>query len=780
MFEKLRSIEIKGNSFFEDNDIVLFDKEKARFSFIYGQNGSGKSTLAKSFDFIKGNCTDEFKCVDLVDKDNNIINLTDVDKKSIYVFNEEFIDQYVRIPNDGMSAIVMFGEQVKIDDQIKALEIEQKNNRDLLKKKEQKKVELEDEKSVKSPKYYEKVIQEKVKDIWYSTDAKIRKLSKKAPYKIEIYENIKNTKYKKDITIEEKKLNENIDFIQKIDSNSKFYDNYQFLYVVDKDYDINLLNALYEKIEKPELSEREKKIFNIFTSQYSKNIEDAKSFFKDEKNDYCPFCFQSVSIEYKEGLYKEISNVLSKEVEIHKNILKGLILSEIVLDGIDSYIELDKNLISDIKKSVEAFNNEISRINRIINTKIENVYKPITIEKTNILEKYNNIKNMIVQLCEEVDSYNKKIADLKQLQTDSQQLNTIITRNKLNSEFESYEKLSKEYEIVLKDYDSVLKQIRETDIKINNLNSQKKNYNIAMKEINDDLKYIFMDSKRLTLEPADGKYIIKSRGKAIAPKKVSVGERNAIALSYFFTIIMSNTDKRHEYSNDFFLVIDDPISSFDNDNKIGVYSFLRQKIGKILKNNKYNRALIMTHSIEAMYNFNALKNDFEDIDERTFEYYILKEKNTTIFAKEKNLYNVAFKKVFDYADGKEETFKYEMGNIIRKLLEAFSTFEYKCSFLQLSRKERILDKIPVSLKDYFENLMYRLFLNGESHTENPTYSMIDVDYLFSINDNEKINIAKSLIVFMYLINDVHVEGQLGKDNITKIENWKNELIENQK
>lgn len=779
MFKELKSIRIKGNNYFEDNDIVLFDNDKIRFSFIYGPNGSGKSTLSKSFDFIKGNCIGEFKTVDLLDKNNKKIDIKDDYKDNIYIFNEDFIDQYVRIPDDGVSAIVMFGEQVKIDDQIKELNKEIEENKKSLKDKQQKKEELEDEKSVKSPKYYEKVLQEKIKDIWYSNDAKIRKLSKKAPYKVQIYETIKNTKYKKDVTEEENQLNSNINFIQNIDSDSNTYDNYPLLYPIDEDYDSILYETLKEKLEKPKLSEREKKIFDIFTSQYSKNIDDAKLFFEDEKNDYCPFCFQSVSKEYKEELFKNISNVLSRKVEMHKDNLNKLILKNISIDRIDIYIELDKKLINDIKEQIEDFNNQINKTNEIIKTKIENVYKPIEIEKTDIFKKYTYIKKMFDQLNNKINLYNKKINDLAQLQEDSRRLNTIITRNKLNFEFESYEKLSKEYEKVLKDYDSFERIIKNTKKEINNLNAKKKNYDIAMKEINDDLKYIFMDNNRLVLEPTDGKYIIKSRGKRITPKKVSVGERNAIALSYFFTTIMENTFKNQEYSNNFFLVVDDPISSFDNDNKIGVYSFLRRKISKILKNNPDNRVIIMTHSIEAMFNFYAFKGEFGDTNGKKFGYLSLTEKNTTEFKNEKNLYNVAFKKAFDYADGKQNDFKYEIGNIVRRLLEFFSTFEHKCSFLELTRKEIILSKIPEELKDYYENLMYRLFLNGESHSENATYSMIDVDYLSSFNDKEKVKIIKALIVFMYIINDIHVEGQL-EENISKVKIWEKELIESQK
>ena len=45
-----------------------------------------------------------------------IVNLDD--KKSIHVFNEKFIDSNIKIKENGIDSIVMFGEQVNIDKQI--------------------------------------------------------------------------------------------------------------------------------------------------------------------------------------------------------------------------------------------------------------------------------------------------------------------------------------------------------------------------------------------------------------------------------------------------------------------------------------------------------------------------------------------------------------------------------------------------------------------------------------------------------------------------------------
>lgn len=96
-------------------------------------------------------------------------------------------------------------------------------------------------------------------------------------------------------------------------------------------------------------------------------------------------------------------------------------------------------------------------------------------------------------------------------------------------------------------------------------------------------------------------YHLKSNGKEVDPKKVSCGERNALALCYFFKEIAKETDVRAIYSDETFLVIDDPVSSFDMENKIGILSFLRWIIGQVLLGCPTTKVPVMTHDFGMLY-----------------------------------------------------------------------------------------------------------------------------------------------------------------------------------
>ena len=117
--------------------------------------------------------------------------------------------------------------------------------------------------------------------------------------------------------------------------------------------------------------------------------------------------------------------------------------------------------------------------------------------------------------------------------------------------------------------------LKESDEKIKNLNdelnilkSRKKNIKIAVSLINKSLRFVFFSKDRLEIKVEGDKYVLYAHGKVVKPNNVYVGERNIIALCYFFTELIMNQEAKDGYSKKLILVIDDPISSFDFENKV--------------------------------------------------------------------------------------------------------------------------------------------------------------------------------------------------------------------
>ena len=136
MISNLKGIQLQGRKFSSyPVDFCFWTTENIRLSLVYGKNGSGKSTISDAFTFLKNTETEDFSCLSEITFDNH--PLSEDDKKSIHVFNEKFIDSNIKIKENGIDSIVMFGEQVNIDKQIekteerlnaKKTEIENQNN----------------------------------------------------------------------------------------------------------------------------------------------------------------------------------------------------------------------------------------------------------------------------------------------------------------------------------------------------------------------------------------------------------------------------------------------------------------------------------------------------------------------------------------------------------------------------------------------------------------------------------------------------------------------------
>ena len=115
---------------------------------------------------------------------------------------------------------------------------------------------------------------------------------------------------------------------------------------------------------------------------------------------------------------------------------------------------------------------------------------------------------------------------------------------------------------------------------------------------------------------------------------------------------------------------------------------------------------------------------------------------------------------------------------MRRAVEAFGTFEFRKSIDEISCDPAILSIIKEEKRDYFENLMYRLILNGESHLEERTKSMTDNNFFATISPDEKKRTAKDVLCLMFLLNESHIKAQfnamkddIGDVAIADIEEW---------
>ena len=548
-------------------------------------------------------------------------------------------------------------------------------------------------------------------------------------------------------------------------------------------YDEKILQSLLtQKVESPKLSDREQYLLQLIDDGKLDQINEMKLAFSKEKTKVCPFCFQKISDQGKRDLIESIEKVLSKEVDIHEENLKKCIIQEVNIDFSGMDVLNSSNYIK-CKEAVEEINKEIFRIREIIFKKINHPYTPITDFETDLIDKLDRYELVRIKLQQEIETYNNAVKRVGMLKRNLTADNAAIAHYEVSRDIELWRQALENQ----KKADEALKKSKEKIIDLNDelnvLKSRKKNIKIAVNLINKSLRYVFFSRDRLEIKVEDDMYVLYAHGKAVKPNNVSVGERNIIALCYFFTELIMNQEAKDGYSKKLILVIDDPVSSFDFENKVGIMSLLKTKVSDIIKANSESQILLMTHDLQCLYDLQKIGDEVCDEYKResngqkkvTYTCRELKNKEIIPFSLTKrNEYSEILKTVYDYACGEDEDDDLIVGNAMRRVLEAFSTFVYKKGIADISCDDTILQQIED--KDfiaYFKNLMYRLILNGDSHMLERTNSLEDIDYLVFLSNDERRRTAQEVICFIYLLNRRHVLAHLdGKKNVEmNIQKW---------
>lgn len=241
----------------------------------------------------------------------------------------------------------------------------------------------------------------------------------------------------------------------------------------------------------------------------------------------------------------------------------------------------------------------------------------------------------------------------------------------------------------------------------------------------------------------------------------------------FFSLIRNNHSKSDVFNNEMFVVLDDPISSFDLNNKYGIYSYLKKMLNELFKKNIKTKVVILTHELETMVNLDKIRADFG-----------YTKRNFKIINKQLEEYNIESSNyknmVVDIVElvRNNSVITSESINTTRRVLEAFCQFVYNMSLNELSRDETIFSTIEdEKVRDYLYTMVYRFVLNNESHTADSIKCLPQNMGYDSYSEDEKKQVIKDTILLIYSLNKLHLKKVIKDiDKISSIESWYNDLV----
>ena len=787
MFEEFRKITIQGGYYEESTDLVLFRGNKTPLSIVYGRNGSGKTTIAKAIRQLIGKDTEQQTEEGYVSYavNPNVSNFEEI-KDSIYVFDEDFVKENVKTKGKGLETIVMMGEQVDLDKQIS----EKKEKKVIIEKEiEQLSIlieKYENEKDTSSPKYFHKGIREslRVEGGWADIDREVKGNSVKSKVTEDLLNKLLDMEEPTDTeeTLREK-LNADLN-LYKQTSDAQIIEWQPETLILPNNLQ-GVKNLLERKIEKPQLTEREQQLLTFLQNHAEFHTQKITQQLATEKWTFCPLCLRETSEEVYESINRFLNRLMNKESEMYSKDLDEIMITlddvEISLSSLpDQTFEKEK---AAVKIALDQLNKDLANIRAKIEYRKRDLYGVMEVAFTDAgMNKYathlENVKDAISSLKVSVDKFNQSVNERRALKNKVLRENEMLARKRLSVLLNLYQQANKSYSDCQKALSNRIKDKEQLDSDIKELMAKVERTDIALEYINKELQYVFFSDKKVKLVADDGCYKLMINGRKVSPKKISIGERNVLGLCYFFAKLFAKKKEDDLYKEEMLIVIDDPVSSFDQGNRLGVMSLLRYQFSNIKKGNNNSRMLVLTHDLRTAFDLVKIRSELNKGKSGDNIFWELTNKKM----EERNIsneYKKLLKCVYSYAKNADiDSGQNEddgIGNVMRRVVEAYASFCYNMSFEEMMCREGVLKNIPDEKRSFYENFMCRLALNSESHMKEYVYDINTIIPYFT--KQEKIQTAKSLLLFLCYINEEHLscylndKGDNNEDIIKEIRSW---------
>ena len=434
------------------------------------------------------------------------------------------------------------------------------------------------------------------------------------------------------------------------------------------------------------------------------------------------------------------------------------------------------------QQAIDKLNAFVSGVLEALDKKMANPLAALPVFDGNDLERLtSDCQAALDKVADDLTAYNTSLLEKETLLTQIKKDNaTLAIHENLHWREEYIARRDRRDDLAseeLKIKNSISEQVNA----INSLKGKMEQIEEAREQINGYLHVIFGD-KRLKLV-LDGKDTYKLQLKCgdsyvdIPPRSISSGERNALALAYFFACVLEKKDKNYHYGDPTLLVIDDPVSSFDAENKAGVLSLVMDQCRKVLDGNPKSKVLVLTHDYATLRDLCEWRKNNDLADEKGDKFLKLG-RNHKLEGSYVNTINEAMEyygqlsEIFAFANAASpEEFEGfgTMGNTIRRFTESYARRMYRCNWNELFSKDSFLQRIPIECRERVKSFAIRNVLNSGSH------SVLDI-----FEPSEVQRSARVVLAFMFWANYEHLYAYLvpksGNDwRMKEVERWAKEL-----
>ena len=319
---------------------------------------------------------------------------------------------------------------------------------------------------------------------------------------------------------------------------------------------------------------------------------------------------------------------------------------------------------------------------------------------------------------------------------------------------------------------------------------KKESADSVIKYINQWL-YVVFGKNGISLESdQDFGYRAICKGKEIQPSCLSTGEQNILSLCYFFASLCKGYRVDSLLTKDQIIVLDDPVSSFDDSNKYGVTSLLGYLCQSILDKSSKTKLIIMTHDSSFALNMSKMINA---IDSNKLSCWELQKDSSESLVKSNfgdvDRYAGILRSMYDFALQEEESLEAPPPNDVRRVWEAFLSFELgETSIAKMDSLKKLSGYFNKNQKveRFMRVFIPQLFINNDSHAKSQV--MNGNLYLTPTLDGKPYeDFVKNIVCFMHLVSPRHIAWRMKKtqgenvhDSVAKLDNLVREVLDDPK
>lgn len=756
-----------------------------RMNIVYGRNGSGKSSISRAFreQQVIGVQIPPVRQYALSFDGSGTFPQAVQDH--LFVFNEDFIDESVKVSKDGLKAIVRIGASAQLDGPIQAA----KDKIDAL---EAQRKPLVDELDIlqggrsNSIAEAEKALKNGLKSQGGFMDRLSTLEGKRSNLTAYLFDTIVGTAISSpgtfDIAGAKAKLEAGIrQYLALQGGNPVSWQAPDLSGLPDLDQ----VNALLGKVVRPAaLNPEEQAILeDIYIVLSSEGFADkTQELLIQSERTICPLCHQPVTPEHKHLLAERLRRFRNLQEDDFKDqidaVLRGIRpLSETLPTLPEAQYQASLDQGSDSIAKLNAF---IDQVRNMLEKKRSNPLSPLpACDKQELAALVLACQAALAQLEADVAAYNLSMQEKQQMLDQLRKDNMTLAVYENHLWIQEYNRRTAKNGDLEKRVNNINTSIADQQGIISQLQGKLDQTDDAREQINSYLGIIFGQKKLRLVNAGKDKYRLQLRkGDTyvdIPPKSISSGERNALALAYFFACVMEKKVKDYAYSDPTLLVIDDPVSSFDAENKAGVISLLTRQCKKVMEGNGASKVLIFTHDVTTLRELCSQRSDYFDKDEDQTKAYLWLTPSRKLKAVpcsrilENMEYDAELNTIFNFAnaDDPEDFDQYDiMGNTIRRFAESYATRMFKCSWTSLFTNENRLECLPEDIRDSISSFAIRPILNSGSHGVGEEYEPADFQ-----------RAARVLLIYMSYASNDHLWAYLvGRAKnlvwrMEKIEDW---------